>query len=116
MNQLHRLNSRAWIALLLAGILALFCAGLPVYADADSGSVTVTLCDSGSKLPISGASITIYQVADRRIQGYSVVYDFTEPFAASRRIAVAAERAGTAGAAGVLCRFARCLGRLPRDR
>lgn len=63
----------AFIIALLAVITALPCAAL---ADAQTGSVTVTLCDAGTKMPIPEAGWLMYRVADLVDGEYVPTKDF----------------------------------------
>lgn len=60
---------------LIALTLLLPCAAL---ADEQTGSVTVTLCDSVTKKPISGAGWLMYRVAEQKDGSYVLTKDFAK--------------------------------------
>lgn len=65
----------AFLIVLIALTTILPCTAL---ADARTGSVTVTLCDSATKKPIPEAGWLMYRVADLRDNSYVLTKDFAK--------------------------------------
>ena len=67
-------------------LIAMMCAAMPVFASSDEYSLKVSFMKADHKLPLDGAQISIYQVADADIYDSWAVFKVKEEYASLRKV------------------------------